>query len=161
MRRYILVHLHLIYLLSLHADKSEKAVMSPPARRLKGTHPIFGRLAEVIKDKTVPHPKWYPPAEQAINAIYTLHEKPDELCSQLIKEMAAELFGDRSHHSVTICFLDREPRQTHSHARARTHTHIHTHRQNETLKHGTELMCRKVLQMAKHRCRRIHAQPVS
>ena len=36
--------------------------------------------------------KWYTGAEQAINSIYVLCEKPDVMCEGLIRKMAAHIF---------------------------------------------------------------------
>jgi len=60
--------------------------------RFKPTHHLFQKLAELVKDRSVTHSKWYASAEQAINAIYVLSESPDKSCSSIIKDMAVEIF---------------------------------------------------------------------
>jgi len=57
--------------------------------RLKSNHPIFQKLSDLVKDNTI---TWYGATEQAINTIYVLSEKPDQICAAIIKDVAFSIF---------------------------------------------------------------------
>lgn len=56
---------------------------------------VFRKLQDAME-----HPcrtrDWFGMAEQAINTIYTLGERPDELCDTLIKHLTKKAFRQRS-----------------------------------------------------------------
>lgn len=60
--------------------------------RMKMNHPLFTRLADLINDEHMNHNNWYGFAEQAINTIYSLSERPDTLAADIVRDMAAKLF---------------------------------------------------------------------
>ena len=61
--------------------------------------PIFRRLQQAIE-----HPSrstdWFGMAEQAINTIYALAEKPDQLCDAIIRNLTKRAFGKKDTGAV-------------------------------------------------------------
>ena len=65
--------------------------------RFDPNHTLFERLRSVIVEDSQSTSKWFPAAEQAINAIYCLAEQPDSLCTPIIKYLASRLLsGEKS-----------------------------------------------------------------
>jgi condensin complex subunit 1 len=57
-------------------------------------NPIFQKLQDII-ERAPRTPQWFGMAEQAINTIYLLGEQPDQLCSQIIKNLTEKAFRPR------------------------------------------------------------------
>lgn len=57
-------------------------------------NPIFRKLQEAI-ERPCRSKEWFPLAEQAINTIYGLGERPDVLCETLIKNLNRRAFGKK------------------------------------------------------------------
>ena len=57
-------------------------------------NPIFQKLQDII-ERAPRTPQWFGMAEQAINTIYLLGEQPDQLCSQIIKNLTEKAFHPR------------------------------------------------------------------
>jgi condensin complex subunit 1 len=62
--------------------------------RLPMDNPIFQKLQDII-ERAPRTPQWFGMAEQAINTIYLLGEQPDQLCSQIIKNLTEKAFRPR------------------------------------------------------------------
>ena len=59
--------------------------------RLEMENPLFKKLQEAIEAPS--HIKeWFPFAEQAINTVYALAERPDLFCDELIKNLTRRAF---------------------------------------------------------------------
>jgi condensin complex subunit 1 len=58
-----------------------------PTVRYPSSHSLFQKLAGVVLEDSNSTPKWFPAAEQAVNAIYALAEQPDSLCTPMIKQL--------------------------------------------------------------------------
>ena len=58
-------------------------------------NPLFKRLQEAI-ERPCRSKEWFPMAEQAINTVYALGERPDLLCSSLIKNLTRRVFARKS-----------------------------------------------------------------
>lgn len=54
---------------------------------------VFRKLSETIEDGAR-QKEWFGMAEQAINTIYALGERPDELCDAIIKSFTRRVFGN-------------------------------------------------------------------
>lgn len=62
--------------------------------RFKSNHEVFDKLRELVVNPEIPLEQWFPAAEQAINTIYMVSEKPDQLMEIIICHMAEEVnFG--------------------------------------------------------------------
>ena len=59
--------------------------------RFNSSHSLFEQLARIVKESSKSLSRWFPAAEQAINAIYTLSEQPDQVCGTIIKDMTQAL----------------------------------------------------------------------
>ncbi|KAJ1961643.1 condensin complex non-SMC subunit Cnd1 [Dipsacomyces acuminosporus] len=57
------------------------------AKRLPMSNPIFDGLKRIIEDPQR-DPEWFPAAEQALNTIYALGEKPDAFAARIVKSQA-------------------------------------------------------------------------
>eukprot|EP01094_Clydonella_sp_ATCC50884_P012312 TRINITY_DN2231_c0_g1_i2.p1 TRINITY_DN2231_c0_g1~~TRINITY_DN2231_c0_g1_i2.p1 ORF type:complete len:1245 (+),score=332.82 TRINITY_DN2231_c0_g1_i2:437-3736(+) len=66
--------------------RKSKDKLEPPMR-FPMNHPMFEKMTTVLKEKSASTARWYPAAEQAINAIYLLAEHPDAICSDVIKSL--------------------------------------------------------------------------
>ena len=71
-------------------------------------HPVFSELAKVL------HPAapltgraWFPSAEQAISALYSLHPDPEHAASQVIKAFAEATFAGNSLDKIPTAVLAR------------------------------------------------------
>nr|ODN98900.1 condensin complex subunit 1 [Cryptococcus depauperatus CBS 7855] len=71
--------------------KKVKGSLQDKTLRLPMDNPIFIKLQEII-ELSPKSPHWFAMAEQAINTIYLLGEQPDELCSQIIKDLTKKVF---------------------------------------------------------------------
>lgn len=71
--------------------KQNKGELKKQSTKLPNEHVIFTKLCEVITKNNLSK-EWFSVAEQALNAIYALAEHPDQICSELIKQMAASVF---------------------------------------------------------------------
>jgi len=75
---------------------------------LELNHPVFGALAKVL------HPSaplagraWFPSAEQAISALYSLHPDPEHASSEVIKAFASATFNGNSMDKIPTAVLAR------------------------------------------------------
>lgn len=59
--------------------------------RFKSNHEVFDKLRELVVNPEIPLAQWFPAAEQAINTIYMVSEKPDLLMENIICHMAEEV----------------------------------------------------------------------
>lgn len=59
--------------------------------RLQLDHPMFKKLQDSI-ERPCRSIEWFPMAEQAINTVYALAERPDVFCDRLIKNLARRVF---------------------------------------------------------------------
>jgi condensin complex subunit 1 len=59
--------------------------------RLPMSNPIFQKLQDII-ERAPRIPQWFGMAEQAISTIYLLGEQPDQLCSEIIKNLTEKAF---------------------------------------------------------------------
>ncbi|KAJ1646733.1 condensin complex non-SMC subunit Cnd1, partial [Coemansia asiatica] len=66
-------------------------------RRLPMNNPIFDGLQRIIEERRR-DPEWFPAAEQALNTIYALGDKPDALAVRLVRNQA-KLVQDLVHMS--------------------------------------------------------------
>lgn len=78
---------------------SKTRVLAPIRERYPTDHALIQRLSLVIVGHSHSLDKWFPAAEQAINAIYCLSESPDQVCSKLVKLLATRLFDPSSKSS--------------------------------------------------------------
>eukprot|EP00741_Cyanophora_paradoxa_P018577 tig00021070_g17935.t1 len=67
--------------------------------KLRPGHAIFRKLARIIEGEGLSDASWFPAAEQAINAVYALCLRPEELCAELLRRLARRVFGDGSSSS--------------------------------------------------------------
>lgn len=72
--------------------KKVKGALSDEQLRFPMNHRMFSRLCGAIQWPSMSG-EWFSLAENAIQTIYLLGEQPDALCADLIKTMAAKLFG--------------------------------------------------------------------
>ncbi|KAJ1900380.1 condensin complex non-SMC subunit Cnd1 [Coemansia sp. IMI 209127] len=56
-------------------------------RRLPMNNPVFEGLRRVMEEPRR-DPEWFPAAEQALNTIYALGDKPEALCIRIVKDQA-------------------------------------------------------------------------
>ncbi|KAJ2614796.1 condensin complex non-SMC subunit Cnd1 [Coemansia sp. RSA 1365] len=61
-------------------------------KRLPMTNPIFDGLQRILEEPRR-DPEWFPAAEQALNAIYALSEKPDALAVRIVRAQAQLVQG--------------------------------------------------------------------
>ncbi|KAJ2407321.1 condensin complex non-SMC subunit Cnd1 [Coemansia sp. RSA 2526] len=61
-------------------------------KRLPMTNPIFDGLQRILEEPRR-DPEWFPAAEQALNAIYALGEKPDALAARIVRNQAKLVQG--------------------------------------------------------------------
>ena len=66
--------------------------------RLDMENPLFRKLQDAI-ERPCRTKEWFPMAEQAINTIYALGERPDLLCGKLIKNLTRRVFGRKPANS--------------------------------------------------------------
>lgn len=71
--------------------KQNKSETRKQPTKLPNEHGIFVKLSEVIATYNADK-EWFSVAEQAVNAIYALAERPDLLCTSTIKGMTSSLF---------------------------------------------------------------------
>ncbi|KAJ1914186.1 condensin complex non-SMC subunit Cnd1, partial [Tieghemiomyces parasiticus] len=75
--------------------------LGPSRKRVKGMaddahpryardHPVISQLQNIVQDQ-LESPDWFPLAEQAINAIYSLSEQPDVVCTEIIHRKTGEV----------------------------------------------------------------------
>lgn len=79
--------------------------------RLPMENPIFQKLQDII-ERAPRTPQWFGMAEQAINTIYLLGEQPDQLCSQIIKNLTEKAFHPRP-TDLTVETIERPATPTH------------------------------------------------
>ncbi|KAK7207781.1 condensin complex subunit 1 [Myxozyma melibiosi] len=82
--------------------------MASATQKLPEDHAIFQRLCSIIEAYSE-NKEWYPLAEQAINAVFSLAKKPDLLCGNVIKQKTRAVFGNEVSESSkpmsTTCAL--------------------------------------------------------
>ncbi|KAH3732689.1 condensin-2 complex subunit D3 [Pelomyxa schiedti] len=76
---------------------------SPVISRLESSHNLFQKLLEVITYKNVPLLSWFPVAEQVINTIYTLCEKPEIPSVGIVKSLYKEAFQETQVMTSDLC----------------------------------------------------------
>lgn len=76
-------------------EKQAKGELRKRGTKLPNTHDIFKRLRGVIVQPCATR-EWFAVAEQAVNAIYALAEHPDEIASDIVRAMTANVFGHNS-----------------------------------------------------------------
>ena len=62
--------------------------------RLELDNPLFKKLQDAI-EHPCRHKDWFGMAEQAINTVYALAERPDIFCDKLIKNFIRRAFGSK------------------------------------------------------------------
>lgn len=72
--------------------KKVKGALTDNQVRFPMSHPMFSRLRSAIQWPSKSG-QWFSLAEHAIQTIYLLGEQPDALCSDIVKQMAAKVFG--------------------------------------------------------------------
>ncbi|KAJ2466741.1 condensin complex non-SMC subunit Cnd1, partial [Coemansia sp. RSA 2320] len=65
---------------------------SEESKRLPMDNPIFGGLQRILEEPRR-DPEWFPAAEQALNTIYALGDKPDALGARIIRTQAGLVQG--------------------------------------------------------------------
>ncbi|OSD04955.1 hypothetical protein PYCCODRAFT_1385425, partial [Trametes coccinea BRFM310] len=75
--------------------KKVKGSLLDKTIRLSMDNPLFRKLQDAI-ERPCRSKEWFPMAEQAINTIYALGERPDVLCGSLIKNLAKRVFGKKA-----------------------------------------------------------------
>ena len=80
-----------IALQKLCSTRIEDGEKKTKSKRYPTNYPLFQKLSSVLKEESNSTSKWFPAAEQAINAIYVLAENPDTICSPVIKFLASKL----------------------------------------------------------------------
>ena len=74
------------------SQKKVKGSLADKSVRLEMDNAIFDRLRTSILNSKVDQ-EWFGLSEQIINTIYALGEQPDALCSDIIQELARNVFG--------------------------------------------------------------------
>ncbi|KAI9068415.1 hypothetical protein FKP32DRAFT_1587688 [Trametes sanguinea] len=74
--------------------KKVKGSLLDKTIRLGMDNPLFRKLQDAV-ERPCRSKEWFPMAEQAINTIYALGERPDVLCGNLIKNLAKRVFGKK------------------------------------------------------------------
>ena len=59
--------------------------------RFQMSHPMFAKLVSVLEDDSSCLLRWFPAAEQTLNAIYLLAEHPDAICTAVIRRLHSKL----------------------------------------------------------------------
>ncbi|PIL36517.1 hypothetical protein GSI_00206 [Ganoderma sinense ZZ0214-1] len=72
--------------------KKVKGSLLDKTLRLDMENALFRRLQDAI-ERPCRSREWFPMAEQAINTVYALGERPDLLCGSLIKDLTRRVFG--------------------------------------------------------------------
>ncbi|GAA5885058.1 hypothetical protein JCM16303_006383 [Sporobolomyces ruberrimus] len=75
--------------------KKVKGSLTDVSVRLPMESPVFSRLADTIQAPSKSK-EWFSMAEQAVNTIYVLGDQPDALCSEMLRQMTARVFGSQS-----------------------------------------------------------------
>ncbi|KAI0723732.1 non-SMC mitotic condensation complex subunit 1-domain-containing protein [Cerioporus squamosus] len=71
--------------------KKVKGSLLDKTLRLDMENPLFAKLQEAI-ERPCRSKEWFPMAEQAINTIYALGERPDLVCTSIIKNLTRRAF---------------------------------------------------------------------
>ncbi|CDO69101.1 hypothetical protein BN946_scf185042.g3 [Trametes cinnabarina] len=74
--------------------KKVKGSLLDKTIRLSMDSPLFRKLQDAI-ERPCRSKEWFPMAEQAINTVYALGERPDILCGDLIKNLSKRVFGKK------------------------------------------------------------------
>ncbi|KAI8974763.1 non-SMC mitotic condensation complex subunit 1-domain-containing protein [Trametes punicea] len=74
--------------------KKVKGSLLDKTLRIDMESPLFRKLQEAI-EWPCRSKEWFPMAEQAINTVYALGERPDILCNNLIRNLARRVFGKK------------------------------------------------------------------
>ena len=74
--------------------KKVKGSLLDKSLRIDMENPLFRKLQDAI-ERPCRTKEWFPMAEQAINTIYTLAERPDIICANLIKNLTRRVFGKK------------------------------------------------------------------
>ncbi|KAH9887887.1 non-SMC mitotic condensation complex subunit 1-domain-containing protein [Cubamyces lactineus] len=74
--------------------KKVKGSLLDKTLRIDMDNPLFRKLQDAI-ERPCRTKEWFPMAEQAINTVYALGERPDILCGNLIKNLTKRVFGKK------------------------------------------------------------------
>ncbi|KIP06713.1 hypothetical protein PHLGIDRAFT_106688 [Phlebiopsis gigantea 11061_1 CR5-6] len=74
--------------------KKVKGSLLDKSIRLELGNPLFKKLQDAI-EQPCRHKDWFGMAEQAINTVYALAERPDIFCDTLIKNLSRRAFGTK------------------------------------------------------------------
>ncbi|KAI0641280.1 non-SMC mitotic condensation complex subunit 1-domain-containing protein [Trametes meyenii] len=95
--------------------KKVKGSLLDKTLRIDMENPLFRKLRDTV-ERPCRTKEWFPMAEQAINTVYALGERPDVLCGALIKSLARRVFekkpaagGDEIVASASHPQMDRDP----------------------------------------------------
>ena len=79
----------------LSAAKGRKGQVADKPFRLLPSHQMFQRISSILIDEltNMETSHWSSFTEQAIATIYKLSDQPDEVCSSLLKSLAAKMFS--------------------------------------------------------------------
>lgn len=90
-----------IALQKLVQQSKEDRMKSEAPTRFDPSHSLFEKLRCILVEQSNNISKWFPAAEQAINAIYCLAERPDSLCTPIVKELAKRLLSGENDSGKT------------------------------------------------------------
>ncbi|KAI0667334.1 non-SMC mitotic condensation complex subunit 1-domain-containing protein [Trametes maxima] len=94
--------------------KKVKGSLLDKTLRIDMENPLFRKLRDTV-ERPCRTKEWFPMAEQAINTVYALGERPDVLCGALIKSLARRVFaksaagGDGIAASASQVQVDKDP----------------------------------------------------
>ncbi|KAI0628114.1 non-SMC mitotic condensation complex subunit 1-domain-containing protein [Trametes polyzona] len=74
--------------------KKVKGSLLDKSLRIDMDNALFRKLQDAV-ERPCRSKEWFPMAEQAINTVYALGERPDVLCGALIKNLARRVFGKK------------------------------------------------------------------
>lgn len=75
---------------------------------LEMNHPVFSELAKVLHPSAPLNGRaWFPSAEQAISALYSLHPDPEHAASEVIKAFAGATFNGNAPDKIPTAVLAR------------------------------------------------------
>ncbi|KAH9858536.1 non-SMC mitotic condensation complex subunit 1-domain-containing protein [Lenzites betulinus] len=74
--------------------KKVKGSLLDKSLRIDMDNPLFRKLQEAV-ERPCRTKEWFPMAEQALNTVYALGERPDVLCGSIIKNLSRRVFGKK------------------------------------------------------------------
>ncbi|GAA5928884.1 condensin subunit YCS4 [Sporobolomyces koalae] len=108
--------------------KKVKGSLNDVSVRLPMDSAVFSRLANTIQAPSKSK-EWFSMAEQAVNTIYVLGDQPDALCSDILRQMTARVFGPKP-AAPSSERTDRQDQDDES-SRALDHEQVEDERANE------------------------------